>query len=178
MAQFERGESAALRTALRHLFDILYACTGLAPHRDHFSLLVLAPKFTKAAKSVFDRANATTMQSMPGTRIRVAFESMSIHAMREVVLALMHEWAQAVEDTAATPGLQCIDTMSQKMWMETLESVWPPWVVALYLTEQHQFGNTVEELFHFLQTREPERSPARSCAPMTALANLDFAVCQ
>jgi hypothetical protein len=48
-------------------------------------------------------------------------------------------------------------------------------VAALYLTEQHQFGNTVEELFHFLQTREPERSPARSCSPMTALANLDFA---
>jgi len=198
MTQFERGAVAALRTVLRHLFDILYACNGLAPHRDHFSLLVLAPKFTKTAKPVFDRAYATVMQSMSGTRIRVDFENMitayvdpnmprllkqckhktlngwtadiSIHAMREVVLALMHEWAQAVEDTSAAPVLQRIDVMSQKMWMEALESVWPPWVAALYLTEQHQFGNTVEELFHFLQTREPERSPARSCAPMTASA--------
>jgi hypothetical protein len=35
----------------------------------------------------------------------------------------MHEWAQAVEDTAAVPGLQRIDAMSEKMWMETLEDV-------------------------------------------------------
>ena len=58
--------------------------------------------------------------------------------------------------------------------METLEVVWPPWVAALYLTEQHQFGNTVEELFHFLQTREPDRSPARNYAPMTAVAIQEF----
>jgi hypothetical protein len=86
----------------------------------------------------------------------------------------MHEWAQAVEDTAAAPGLQRIDAMSQKVWMEALEDVWPPWVTALYLTEQHQFGNTVEKLFHF-QTREHERSPARSCAPMTSMAIQEFA---
>ena len=202
MAQFERGASAALRTTLRHLFDILYAYNGLAPHRDHFSLLVLAPKFTKAAKPVADRACTAAMQSLPGTRIRMFFEGMitayvdpnmprllkkhkrrtldswtddiSIHAVREVVLALMHEWAQAVEDTSAAPGLQRIDAMSEKMWMEALEDVWPAWVAALYLTEQHQFGNTVEELFHFLQTREPETSPARSCAPMTAMVPQDF----
>ena len=59
------------------------------------------------------------------------------------------------------------------MWLETLEDVWPPWVSALYLTEQHQFGNTVEELFHFLQTREPERSPARPCA-VAAMAIQEF----
>ena len=201
MAQFERGASAALRTTLRHLFDILYAYNGLAPHRDHFSLLVLAPKFTKAAKAVFERAYTATMQSMPGTRLRMVFEGMitayvdpnmprllkkhkrrtldgwtddiSIHAVREVVLALMHEWAQAVEDTAAAPGLQRIDAMSEKMWMEALEDVWPAWVAALYLTEQHQFGNTVEELFHFLQTREPEQSPNRPCA-VAAMAIQEF----
>jgi hypothetical protein len=78
MAQFERGESAALRTVLRHLFDFLYACNGLVPHRDHFSLLVLAPKFTKAAKPVFDRAYAAVMTKPPGTRIRAAFENMII----------------------------------------------------------------------------------------------------
>jgi hypothetical protein len=43
--------------------------------------------------------------------------------VREVVLALMHEWEQAVEDTATAPGLQRIDAMSQKMWMETLQDV-------------------------------------------------------
>ena len=133
MAQFERGSSAALRTALRHLFDILYACNGLAPHRDHFSLLLLAPKFTKAAKPVFDRAYAVAMTKPAGTKLRATFENMiiayvdpnmsrslkqckrralngwtadiSIHMMREVVLALMHEWEQAVEDTATAPGL-------------------------------------------------------------------------
>jgi hypothetical protein len=192
MAQFERGASAALRTAWLHLFDILYACNGLAPHRDNFSLLVLTPKFTKAAKPVFDRAYAAVMTKPVGTRLRAYIEGMiiayvdpnmprllkqckrkalngwttdiSIHMVREVVLALMHEWEQAVEDTTTAPGLQRIDPMSQKMWLEALEDVWPSWVVALYLTEQHQFGNTVEELFHFLQTREPERSPARPCA--------------
>jgi hypothetical protein len=46
-------------------------------------------------------------------------------------------------------------------------------VVALYLTDQHQFGNTVEELFHFLQTREPERSPDRPCA-VAAMAIQEF----
>jgi hypothetical protein len=76
MAPFERGACAALRTALRHLFDILYACNGLAPHRDHFSLLILAPKFRKAAKPVFDRAYAAAMRAPHGARIRVFFESM------------------------------------------------------------------------------------------------------
>jgi hypothetical protein len=156
MSQFERGTSAALRTTLLHLFDILYAYNGLAPHRDHFSLLVLAPKFTKAAKSVSDRAYTAAMQSLPGTRIRMFFEGMitdyvdpnmprllkkhkrrtldswaddiSIHTVREVVLALMYEWAQAGEDTAAAPGLQRIDAMSEKMWMEVLEDVCPAWV--------------------------------------------------
>ena len=73
MAQFERGSSAALRTALRHLFDTLYACNGLAPHRDHFSLLVLASKFTKDAKPVFDRSYTTVMEAPSGSRIRVFF---------------------------------------------------------------------------------------------------------
>jgi hypothetical protein len=45
----------------------------------------------------------------------------------------------------------------------------------LYLTEPHQFGNTVEELSHFLQTREPETVTARICAPMTAVTMQDFA---
>jgi hypothetical protein len=102
-------------------------------------------------------------------------DDISIHAVREVVLALMHEWAQAVEYTAAAPGLKRLDAMSEKMWMEALEEVWPAWVAALYLTEPHQFGNTVEELFHFLQTREPETVTARSCVPMTAVTIQDFA---
>jgi hypothetical protein len=93
--------------------------------------------------------------------------------VREVVLALMHEWEQAVEDTATAPGLQRIDAMSQKMWLETLEDVWLPWVTALYLTEQDQFGNTVEEFFHFLQTRDPERSSDRTCA-MTVMTIQEF----
>ena len=76
MTQFERGATTALRTALSHLFDILYACNGLPPHRDHFSLLVLAPKFTKATKPVFDRVYTVTIQTQPGERIRVFFESM------------------------------------------------------------------------------------------------------
>jgi hypothetical protein len=97
----------------------------------------------------------------------------SIHIVREVVLALMHEWEQAVEDTATAPGLQRIDAMSQKMWLEALQDVWPSWVAALYLTDQHQFGNTVEELFHFLQTREPEQSPNRPCA-VAAMAIQEF----
>jgi hypothetical protein len=35
MPSFEHGVSVVLRTTLRHLFDILYACNGLDPHRDH-----------------------------------------------------------------------------------------------------------------------------------------------
>ena len=35
----------------------------------------------------------------------------------------MDEWAQAVEDTAAAPGLQRIDEISQKMWMEVDRTV-------------------------------------------------------
>ena len=69
MTPFQRGASEALR----HLFDILHACNGLAPHRDHFSLLLLAPKFRKAAKVVFDRAYDSVMWVQVGTRIRVFF---------------------------------------------------------------------------------------------------------
>jgi hypothetical protein len=61
------------------------------------------------------------------------------------------------------------------MWMEVLEEVCPTWVEAFYLKEQNQFGNTVEELFHFLQTREPETVTARSCVPMTVVTIQDFA---
>jgi hypothetical protein len=56
-----------------------------------------------------------------------------------------------------------------------LEEVWPPWVGALYQTDPHQFDNTVEELFHFLQTREPETTTARRCVGLTALGVQDFA---
>ena len=61
MSPFERGASAALRTVLRHLFDILRACNGLVPHRDHFSLLLLTSKFHKASKTVFDRSYRSAM---------------------------------------------------------------------------------------------------------------------
>ena len=203
MAPFERGASAALRTTLRHLLDVLHACNGLAPHRDHYSLLLLARKFCKYAKPVYDRAYAIAMRAAEGSRIRVFFECMlvayvdpntpkllkqfkrqtllswkhdtPIHEIREAVLALMHEWTQAVEDTATASGLQRLDDMTEKMWLEALEEVWPPWVGALYQTDPHQFDNTVEELFHFLQTREPETTTARRCVGLTALGVQDFA---
>jgi hypothetical protein len=44
--------------------------------------------------------------------------------------------------------------MTEKQWMEECEKNWPPWVAALYLTDQHQFGGTVAEMFNFLQSRE------------------------
>ena len=67
--------------------------------------------------------------------------------------------------------------MTEKMWLEELEGVCPDWVSALYQTDQHQFSNTVKELFHFLQTREPDRPLVRSCVPMTVSATdvRDFA---
>jgi hypothetical protein len=64
----------------------------------------------------------------------------------------MHEWTQTVEDTSTESGLQRLDDMTEKMWLEALEEVWPPWVGVLYQTDPHHFGNTVEEVFHFLQT--------------------------
>jgi len=88
----------------------------------------------------------------------------SIQMIREAVLALMHEWAQAVEDTAAAFGLQRLDEMSEKNWLEALQDVWPQWVEELYLTDPHQFGGTVEELFHFLQIREPQQNGIRRVA--------------
>ena len=167
MSPFQRGTTSVLYTVLCHLFDILYAYNGLAPHRDHFSLHLLVPKFRKPAKVVFDRSYDSVMRSQVGRRIRVFFEnmltayvdpnmprllkrfkrqtldswteSMPVYEIRETVLALIHEWAQAVEDTTTAPGL----------------------------SDQHQFGNTVEELFHFLKTREPDRPLVRSCVPMT-----------
>jgi hypothetical protein len=66
----------------------------------------------------------------------------------------MHEWQQAGEDTADGEGLQKNDEMTEKQWMEECERHWPPWAAALYLTEQHQFGGTVTEMFNFLQSRE------------------------
>ena len=205
MTPFQWGASVVLRTVLRHLFEILYACNDLAPHRDHFSLLLLAPKFRKTAKVVFDRAYDSVIRAQVGTRIRVFFESMlaayvdpnmlrllkrfksqtldswteamPVYEIREAVLDLMHEWAQAVEDTTTAPGLRRLDGMTEKMWLEELEGVWPDWVSALCQTDQHQFGNTVEELFHFLQTRETDRPLVRSCVPMTVSATdvRDFA---
>jgi hypothetical protein len=38
--------------------------------------------------------------------------------------------------------------------MEECERHWPPWATVLYLTEQHQFGGTVADMFNFLQSRE------------------------
>ena len=96
-------------------------------------------------------------------------EDTPIQTVREAVLSLMYEWAQAVEDTVAAFGLQRLDEMTEKQWLEALEDVWPPWVSALYLTDPHQFGGTVEELFHFLQTREPARVGLRRIAGLAAV---------
>jgi hypothetical protein len=178
MAPMDRGAGAALRTTLGHLLDVLIAYSGLAPHKDQVALLTMVPKFRKGAKLVCDRAYHTAMRAPEGSRIRIFFGNMvvayvdpnmpklikrfkrqvlnswhevtSIQMIRESVLALMHEWAQAVEDTAAAFGLQRLDEMTEKNWLEALQDIWPPWVEELYVTDPHQFGGTVEELFHFL----------------------------
>ena len=77
-----------------------------------------------------------------------------ITVIRESILSLMHECQQAAEDTVDAEDLQKIDEMTEKQWMEECEKHWPPWVAALYLTDQHQFGGTVAEMFNFLQSRE------------------------
>ena len=181
-APFQRGANANLRTALRQLFDWLAASNGLAPERDHYILLMMGAKFAGAAAKEFDRAYLTAMKAFPGQRIRVLFEILlaaytdplmpkllkenkkqallawkaatPISVIRESILSLMHEWQQAAEDTAEAEGLQKIDAMTQKQWMEECERHWPPWAAALYLTEQHQFGGTVADMFNFLQSCE------------------------
>ena len=181
-APFARGANANLRTALRQLFDWLSASNGLAPDRDHYILLMMGAKFADTAAKQFDRAYLTAMKAFPGHRIRVLFEILlaaytdpgmpkllkenkkqtllawkaatPIAVIRESVLSLMHEWQQAAEDTVDAEGLQKIDEMTEKQWMEECEKHWPPWAAALYLTEQHQFGGTVAEMFNFLQSRE------------------------
>jgi hypothetical protein len=197
MAPMERGAGTALRTTLGHLLDVLQAYSGLAPHKDQVALLTMVPKFRKGAKLVCDRAYATAMRAPEGSRIKVFFENMvaayvdhdmpklikrfkrqvlsswqevtPIQTIREAVLALMYEWAQAVEDTAAAFGLQRLDEMTEKNWLEALQDVWPHWVEELYLTNPHQFGGTVEELFHFLQIREPQRIGMRRVAGLAAV---------
>jgi len=197
MAPMDRGAGAALRTTLGHLLDILQAYSGLTPHKDHLALLTMVPKFCKSAKVVCERAYAIAMRAPEGSRIRVFFESIlvayvdpnmpkliklfrrqvlrswqedtPIQTVREAVLALMYEWAQAVEDTAAAFGLQHLDEMTEKNWLEALQDVWPPWVEQLYLTDPHQFGGTVEKLFHFLQMREPPRVGLRRIAGLTVV---------
>jgi hypothetical protein len=181
-APFQRGANANLRTALRQMFDWLSASNGLAPDRDHYILLMMGAKFAGAAAKEFDRAYLTAMKAFPGQRIRVLFEILlaaytdpfmpkllkenkkqallawkaatPISVIRESILSLMHEWQQAAEDTADAEGLQKIDEMTEKQWMEECERHWPPWAAALYLTEQHQFGGTVADMFNFLQSRE------------------------
>jgi hypothetical protein len=99
--------------------------------------------FVKPLKRFSIRAYHSDIQAPPSSRIRVFFESMlvayvdpnmprllkkfkcqtlhswtedtTIHAIREAVLALMHEWTQVVEDTTAAPGFQRLDEMTQKM---------------------------------------------------------------
>jgi len=48
-------------------------------------------------------------------------------------------------------------------------------VGALYQTDHHQFGNTVEELFLFLQTRDPDRIEACRIDTLTSPGFQDFA---
>ena len=158
-APFQRGANANLRTALRQMFDWLSASNGLAPDRDHYILLMMGAKFAGAAAKEFDRAYLTAMKAFPGQRIRVLFEVLlaaytdpfmpkllkenkkqallawkaatPISVIRESILSLMHEWQQAAEDTADAEGLQRIDEMTEKQWMEECERHWPPWAAAL-----------------------------------------------
>jgi len=208
-APFQRGANANLRTALRQLFDWLSASNGLAPDRDHYILLIMGAKFADAAAKQFDRAYLTAMKACPGHRIRVLFEILlaaytdpgmpkllkenkkqtllawkaatPISVVRESILSLMHEWQQAAEDTADAEGLQKIDEMTEKQWMEECERHWPPWAAALYLTEQHQFGGTVAEMFNFLQSREVATgrilqlaAPDNTCTGMTVEEALQY----
>ncbi len=65
--------------------------------------------------------------------------------------------------------------------MEECERHWPPWAAALYLTEQHQFGDTVAEMFNFLQSREVATdhilqlaAPDNTCTGMTVEEALQY----
>jgi hypothetical protein len=61
----------------------------------------------------------------------------------------MHEWSQAVEDTAVAPGLQRIDVMSEKMWMEVLEDVCPRRCAPMTAMVPQDFsGMSVEDVLH------------------------------
>ena len=104
-----------------------------------------------------------------------------ISVVRESILSLMHEWQQVEEDTDDTEGLQKIDEMTQKQWMEECERHWPPWASAVYLTEQYQFGGTVTEMFNFLQSREVVTvrilqlvDPDNTCTGMTVEEALQY----
>ncbi len=46
-----------------------------------------------------------------------------ISVVRETILSLMYEWQQASEDTADAEGLQKIDEMTEKQWMEECEAL-------------------------------------------------------
>ena len=65
--------------------------------------------------------------------------------------------------------------------MEECERHWPLWSAALYLTEQHQFGGTVAEMFNFLQSREVATGrilqlavPDNTCTGMTVEEALQY----